>query len=156
MNDRENGIQQCITYRRTIQLKGAAPVEGAGIGRAMADIKAMRPRTTRVLLAIPVFIYGNKESEKPFKEITQTVEVNANGCLLELATPVVKEQQLLLTNMKTNEEMPCLVATLGNVVNGKAQVGLRFAQPSPRFWGLGFPPEDWDPAERKRPVPTRR
>jgi len=109
-----------------------------------------------VHLAIPVFIYGHTESDKPFKEITQTVEVNANGCLLELATPVVKEQQLLLTNMKTNEEMPCYVVTLGNVVDGKAHVGLRFAQPSPRFWGLGFPPEDWDPAKRKRPVPSRR
>ncbi len=137
-------------------MKSAARVEGAGMGRAMADIKAMKPRTTRVHLAIPVFIYGNKESEKPFKEITQTVEVNANGCLLELATPVVKKQQVLLTNMKTNEEMACHVVTLGNTVNGKALVGLRFAQPSPRFWGLGFPPEDWDPAERKRPVPTRR
>ncbi len=122
----------------------------------MADIKAMRPRTTRVHLTIPVFIYVDKESEKPFKEITQTVEVNANGCLLELATPVVKDQQLLLTNTKTNEEMPCHVVTLGNTVNGRALVGLRFAQASPRFWGLGFPPEDWDPAERKRPMPSRK
>ena len=122
----------------------------------MAESKTLRPRTTRVHLAIPIFIYGNKESEKPFKEITQTVEVNANGCLLELSTPVVKDQQLLLTNMKTNEEMPCHVVTIGNVVNGKAQVGLRFTQSSPRYWGLAFPPEDWDPAERKRPVPSRK
>jgi hypothetical protein len=137
-------------------MRGPARGEGAGRGRAMADSKVMRQRTTRVLLAIPVFIYGNKTSDKPFKEITQTVEVNANGCLLELATPVIKEQQLLLTNIKTNEEMACHVVTLGNVVNGKTQVGLRFEQSSPRFWGLSFPPEDWDPAERKRPTPTRR
>ena len=137
-------------------MNGVARVEGAGIGRPMAESKILRPRTTRVHLAIPVFIYGTKQSEKPFKEITQTVEVNANGCLLELETPVVKEQQVLLTNMKTNEEMPCHVVTLGNVVNGKALVGLRFAQPSPRFWGLAFPPEDWDPADRKRPDSVTR
>lgn len=131
-------------------------MEGAGIGPAMTESKILRPRTTRVHLAIPVFIYGNKGSDKPFKEITQTIEVNANGCLLELATPVVKDQQLLLTNMKTDEEMPCHVVTRGNVVNDKAQVGLRFAQSSPRFWGLAFPPEDWDPAERKRHVPSRK
>jgi hypothetical protein len=122
----------------------------------MSESKTLRPRTTRVHLAIPVFIYGNKETDKPFKEISQTVEVNANGCLLEMTTPVIKDQHLLLTNMTTNEEMACHVVTLGNVVNGKARVGLRFAQVSPRFWGLSFPPEDWDPAERKRPVPTRR
>ena len=25
--------------------------------------------------------------------------------------------------------------------------------PSPRFWGIAFPPEDWNPAERKRAQP---
>jgi hypothetical protein len=103
-----------------------------------------------------VFIYGNKESGEPFKEITQTLSINANGCLIELATPVAKEQALLLTNVKTNEEMTCNVVTLGSLVNGKTQVGLRFAQVSPRFWGLAFPPEDWDPADRKRPGPAKR
>lgn len=122
----------------------------------MAETKIARQRTTRVSIAIPVFIYGNNESGPPFKEITQTVSVNANGCLLELSTQVLKEQSLLLTNLKTDEEMACTVVTLGNEVNGKTEVGLRFAQPSPRFWGIGFPPEDWDPANRKRPAPTKR
>lgn len=122
----------------------------------MAETKIARQRTTRVRINIPVFIYGNNESGPPFKEITQTVSVNANGCLIELATPVVKEQPLLLTNLKTDEEIACHVVTLGNAVNGKTEVGLRFAQPSPRFWGIGFPPEDWDPALRKRPTPTKR
>jgi hypothetical protein len=131
-------------------------VEASDIGRIVTNGKIIRPRSTRVHLAIPVFIYGNTDSNKPFKEITQTVEVNANGCLIDLATHVMKEQQLLLTNMKSNEEIPCHVVTLGNIVNGKAQVGLRFTQASPRFWGLAFPPEDWDPAERKRPMPSKR
>ncbi len=122
----------------------------------MTDGKTIKPRSTRVHLTIPVFIYGNNTSNKPFKEITQTVEVNANGCLVELATHVMKDQQLLLTNMKSNEEIACLVVTQGNIMNGKAQVGLRFAQSAPRFWGLAFPPEDWDPAERKRPMPSKR
>ena len=122
----------------------------------MAETKIARQRTTRVRINIPVFIYGNNESGPPFKEITQTISVNASGCLIELATPVVKEQPLLLTNLKTDEEMACKVVTLGNASNGKTEVGLRFAQPSPRFWGIGFPPEDWDPALRKRPTPTKR
>ena len=75
----------------------------------------MRHRTTRVHLAISVFIYGNNESGEPFKEITQTLAVNANGCLVELATPVSKDQSLLLTNMQSNEEMTCTVVTLGRI-----------------------------------------
>jgi hypothetical protein len=133
-----------------------ARIEPKCVVCVMVDSRIARQRTTRVHIAIPVFIYGNSQPGSPFKEITQTVAVNANGCLIELATPVVKEQPLLLTNMKTNEEMACYVVTPGNNVNGKTQVGLRFAQPSPRFWGIGFPPEDWDPADRKRPMPPKR
>jgi hypothetical protein len=115
----------------------------------------MRPRTTRIHFAIPVFIYGTKPSGEPFKEITQTLAVNAAGCLVELSTPVVKEQALLLTNMKTNEEIACTVVA-GTSGSDKSQVAIRFAQPSPKFWGLAFPPEDWDPATRKRPEPMKR
>jgi len=103
-----------------------------------------------VHLAISVFVYGSHPSGTPFKEISQTVVVNVNGCLLELSTPVLKDQTLLITNMKTNEEMPCNVVSVGGGSNGKSAVGLRFSKHSPRFWGLSFPPEDWDPAERKR------
>lgn len=122
----------------------------------MTETKMGRSRTTRVHLAIAVFVYGYIDSRTPFKEITQTVEVNANGCLIDLATPVVKEQSLLLVNTNTNEEIACNAVVLGKTVNGKTQVGLRFAQPSPRFWGLAFPPEDWDPANRKRPTSRTR
>src|ERR1700674_2197931 len=138
-----NTIWPRTIYRSTISNTGYVRMEGARVVCLMVENKIIRPRTTRLHFAIPVFIYGNKESGVPFKEITQTVTVNASGCLIDLATAVVKEQPLLMTNMKTNEEMPCNVATHGSSVNGKVQVGLRFAQPSPRFWGLSFPPEDW-------------
>jgi hypothetical protein len=118
----------------------------------MIETKASRQRTTRLHFAIPVFIYGNEASGAPFQDITQTVAINANGCLVELTTPVAKDQALWLTNTKTNEEIPCTVVTIGNPVNGKTPVGLKFSQPSPRFWGLAFPPDDWDPATRKRPT----
>ena len=118
----------------------------------MVESKSIRPRSTRVHFAIPVFIYGTAENGAPFKEITQTVAVNVNGCLIELVARVAKDQPLLLTNMKSNEEMACSVVSVANPINGKTAVGLRFSQPSPRFWGLAFPPEDWDPADRKRPT----
>ncbi len=121
----------------------------------MVEAKNPRRRTSRLHFAIPVFIYGNRETGAPFKEITQTIAINADGCLVEIATPVVREQPLLLTNVKTDEEMPCVVVTIGTISNGKAQIGLRFSQASPRFWGLSFPPDDWDPAERKRPTRAR-
>jgi hypothetical protein len=122
----------------------------------MVKVEPTRMRTSRVHLAITVSVDGHSGPDTPFQETTQTVTINANGCLLELATPVVKEQPLLLTNIKTKQEISCTVVSLGNTANGKTQVGISFAHPSPRFWGLGFPPEDWDPADRKRPGPVTR
>ena len=131
-----------ILYGGTILIVGEARVETDSLESAMVESKIARPRTTREHIAIPVFIYGHKESGQPFKEITETIAANANGCLIELATPVVKGQPLLLTNLKTNEELACSVVTLGNMANGKTEVALCFTQASPRFWGIGFPPED--------------
>jgi hypothetical protein len=109
-----------------------------------------------VHLAITVSIRGQNAAGSPFSEVCQTVTVNANGCLLEMATPVAKEQPLTLKNIRTTGEIPCTIVSLGNAGAGKTQVALRFDHPSPRFWGLGFPPEDWDPADRKRPEPMKR
>jgi len=116
----------------------------------------MRPRATRVHLAIPVLITGTNESGVPFKELTNTVVITANGCLIPLETPVARDQKLVLANTKSGAEIACHVATLQSSKDGKAQIGIHFDEPSPRFWGLGFPPEDWDPSKRKRPDATRR
>ena len=68
----------------------------------------MRPRISRLHLAIPVFVYGYRKSGNPFQEITQTLTINANGCLVELETQVEKGQALLLVNCKSGEEMAWL------------------------------------------------
>jgi hypothetical protein len=107
-------------------------------------------RTQRVQIAMPVLIRG-KNGNQPFEEETQTLVVNAHGCLVLLAMPVARNQQISIVNAKTAEELPCTVAFLGQRENGKTQVGVQFAEPSPLFWRIIFPPEDWDPATRKRP-----
>lgn len=108
-------------------------------------------RTQRLHMAISVFVYGTGEDGLPFKDITKTDVINARGCLVTLKTPLVKGQKVLLVNLKSEVEVQCTVVTLQKQGGGEAKVGLSFEQPIPRFWGLYFPPEDWNPAERKRP-----
>ena len=105
---------------------------------------------------MPILVYGRQGSE-PFQEETQTISVNAHGGLIQLSTNVSREQKLILTNPKTMEEHACTVIRVGQKVGGKTPVGIEFVEPAPRFWHINFPPEDWDPSERKRPearVPT--
>lgn len=127
----------------------------------MADIKspvppgapsegyAERRRTQRVQIAMPVLIRG-KRGTQAFEEEAHTVSVNAHGCMVRMTAQVTRTQEVSILNPKTREELPCTVTFLGQKDNGKTQVGLEFNEPSPLFWRIAFPPEDWDPSERKR------
>ena len=99
---------------------------------------------------MPVLVRGSK-----FEEATNTVAVNAHGCLVMLKTPVLREDQVSLVNPKTAEELPSKVVSLGKSEEGKVPVGIEFGEPSPLFWKINFPPDDWvTSVERKRPGAT--
>jgi len=43
------------------------------------------------------------------------------------------------------------VVEIGESHSGKSEVGIEFLEPSPRFWRIAFPPEDWSaPAPKLR------
>ena len=104
-------------------------------------------RTQRVQIAMPVLVRGAR-----FEEATSTVAVNAHGCLVMLKAPVSRDDEVSLINPKTAEELPSKIVSLGKPEDGKIPVGIEFAEPSPLFWQINFPPDDWlTSSERKRP-----
>lgn len=115
---------------------------------------AERRRTHRIQIMMPVIVRG-KNGAQPFQEDTHTVSVNANGCMVRMETRVTRTQHVSLLNPKTAEELPCTVSFLGQRHGARVEVGLEFVEPSPLFWRIAFPPEDWDPSERKRPSDPR-
>jgi hypothetical protein len=119
--------------------------------RPTSEIQAERRRTQRVQIAMPVLVRG-LNGQKAFEEETHTVSINAHGCMLRLAAQVTRSQEVHIVNPKTAEELPCRVTFLGQRDSEKMEVGIEFTEPSPLFWRIAFPPEDWDPSERKRPV----
>ena len=113
-----------------------------------------RRRSQRVILTLPVTVRtegGPKESA--FEEETQTLIVNLHGALVVLEGKVSRGQMIHLKNRTTREEQPCRVASLGPTSGGKTQIGLEFLKPSPDFWHISFPPEDWNLSESSA-VPT--
>jgi hypothetical protein len=48
-----------------------------------------------------------------------------------------------------------VVIFLGKKDGDKLEVGIEFSEPSALFWRVNFPPEDWNPEERKRPASGR-
>lgn len=108
-----------------------------------------RRRSHRVNITMPVLVRGKKGTQS-FEEEAQTISVSAHGCMVRVTNPVARGQEIAIVNKKTAEELPCTVTFLGQRDGGKTEVGVEFAEPSPLFWRIAFPPEDWDPAERKR------
>ena len=104
-----------------------------------------RRRSQRVILTMAVTVCGEGSSptETTFVEETHTLIVNLHGALIVLGAKVTKGQKLRLTNRATKEEQPCRVASISPGTEGKAQVGVEFLKPSPDFWRISFPPEDW-------------
>jgi hypothetical protein len=88
-----------------------------------------------------------------FDEAGRTSTVNAHGCLISLATRLTRAQQVSLIHPKTAEELPCKVVYISDRSQDRSDVGLEFMEPSPLFWRIAFPPEDWGSStERKRSV----
>jgi hypothetical protein len=110
--------------------------------RTNKNMKARRSQ--RVFLGMDVIVAGERLAGTKFAEHTTTVVVNAHGALV-LLKEMVREQQLLrIRNEKTGEEQPCRVVDVGESREGRMEVGIEFIEPSPRFWRISFPPEDWN------------
>lgn len=125
------------------------PLTGSG-----PENQPERRRTHRIQIIMPVIVRG-KHANHPFQEETHTVSVNANGCMVRMENRVARSQHVHLLNPKTAEELPCTVTFIGQKHGTRTEVGLEFVESSPLFWRIAFPPEDWDPSERKRFSPNR-
>lgn len=118
-----------------------------------------RRRSQRVLMQVAVRIRGKDAQGNAFEEETATLAINAHGALILLQTRLTSGSKVLMHHNGTREEQECHVAFLGPVRAGKAEIGLEFSAPSPTFWRVAFPPEDWSPKHpeaRSIPTPIKR
>jgi len=121
-----------------------------GISSANSEANRSKRRSVRVVIDIPVTVFGQTSDGKIFGEKTKTVTVNAHGCLVIVKTNIDPQKPVLLVNTKTGAEMQSHIAYRKEIAEGLLEIGIDFEQPVPRFWGINFPPEDWDPADRKK------
>jgi hypothetical protein len=94
---------------------------------------------------MPVRVQLQRSEGSPVSEDALTIVVNSHGGLIPLAMKVTIGQLLTIENRKTREELTCRVVFVGSSHSGKAEVGIEFMKPAPRFWGMSFPPDDWTP-----------
>jgi hypothetical protein len=102
-----------------------------------------RRRSMRVLLSVPIHVSGKTTDSQDFEEDTRTLVVNAHGALISLGAVVAAGQSIIISNKTTRKSLECRIVYLGNPHTGKIQMGVEFVKPSPSFWQIDFPPDDW-------------
>jgi hypothetical protein len=116
-------------------------------------------RNQRLYLELPVLVYSlstGKEPE-PLLEVVRSLVVYPGGGVLGLSATVKLGQVLLLVNPQNKVRAACRVAGFESKTSGtQPMVRVEFTQRVPKFWGVVFPPEKGDPAERKLPRLPRR
>jgi hypothetical protein len=113
-------------------------------GLAMPDTEVDKARrSTRVFMKVRVVAAGKNSDNRRFREICETIVINAHGALLYLNQPLTMDAMIDLNNPFTQEEQECRIVFLGETIDKGQRVGLEFLTPAPHFWGVDFVPADW-------------
>ena len=107
---------------------------------------ANRRRSERVMLQIPIIVATESVEGEQMQEETLTMVVNAHGGLVKLQMEVMPGQPIELMHPRSGTKAAARVVRVDNPPGGFTAVGFEFAEPSPRFWPVEFPPEDWEKA----------
>jgi hypothetical protein len=100
-------------------------------------------RSQRLFIQVRVVIEAKVANRPPLTEETNTIVVSAHGALVEMGTQLDQGQVVSLRNVRTNEAVDCVVKLVTPAAAKKFSTGLEFTKPSPAFWHVSFPPEDW-------------
>jgi hypothetical protein len=103
-----------------------------------------RRRGQRVLLRIRAnahVVVKGKEELLP----VMTLSVNPAGAMLISPRNLVAQTQFILEHAGTKEKITCRVVSAAKQVPEGFHVPISFDLPSPSFWKIDFPPEDWKP-----------
>lgn len=128
-----------LRFRNTCPEGQIDGVAGAVEDGGMSEVTAATPRRSgRVFHKVRMQAQGKSHNGKKFREVCETVVVNAHGGLLLLKHEVNNGEMLVLTNPETLEELECRVVYLGDPGDKGQRVGIEFLTPAPRFWGVEF------------------
>jgi hypothetical protein len=113
--------------------------------RETSWLAANRRRSQRILMQVPVRIASPPGAAVPFEEDSTTMSISAHGALILLSGRVKKGQRLILSNIRTESALECIVAYIGESQGTRVQVGVAFVMSTSAFWHVTFPPPDWTP-----------
>ena len=102
-----------------------------------------RRRSERVMLRMRLSVIAEDTARKRQQYEAMTQVVNAHGGLMKIQAELHVGQPMLLINLQNKVEQKCRVVRIDDTAEGDFAVAFEFDAPSPKFWPVVFPPEDW-------------
>jgi hypothetical protein len=99
---------------------------------------ATNRRSHRIFHKMRLQALGRSHDGRKFREICETLVVNAHGGLLNLRHEVDDGEMLVLVHPETQEEQECRIVYVGESGRRGMRVGVEFLTPAPHFWGIDF------------------
>lgn len=101
-----------------------------------------RRRSQRVIIRVPVTLLINQGSQT-MKIAAHTVAVNIHGAMVLCPRTLDTETTLEIVNGRTNEKIISRVTRAPRDSAEGFLIPVEFTTPSPNFWQISFPPENW-------------
>lgn len=117
-------------------LEAVLPFRARAIHQKQQKKRRDHRSTRRILVNVPLFVYGSNFDRQPFHEDAYTVDLNEGGCLVSLKAEVVYGQRLWIINTENEAECDCRVIHMSKRFQGRTFVGVGFLQPGLRFWDM--------------------
>jgi hypothetical protein len=101
-----------------------------------------RRRSQRVIIRVPVTLEMAK-SGQTIEASAVTVAVNVHGAMVLCSRSFDAEAKLEMRNERTRERAAVRVTRAPRECAEGYLIPLEFIAPSPNFWQISFPPENW-------------
>lgn len=106
-----------------------------------------RRRSQRVLLQISVIVEAEIDRGKLVRLNAFTLVVNAHGGLLEIGLPLRPGQKVALVLPASGLRKSSRIIGFRRSQDAGFLVAFEFDSPTPQFWPIDFPPDDWKPLD---------
>ncbi len=105
---------------------------------------AIRRRSTRVKVAVPIILSGRDASGQAFRDETRTLIVSLHGALLQTPRQLLVGMQVTIENPRTGMTEKAICVHADEPAPGVAvhAIGVQLVRPG-NLWGLEDPPADW-------------
>src|SRR6516225_7967398 len=97
-------------------------------------------RSSRVLVSLPLAVSGQKSDGSHISGAAETILVNRHGARIRSAVPLETQMEVRVAMLAPYKWR------VGQVVwadSGEKEYGIELSRPE-NFWGIYFPPEDWE------------